>query len=156
MSKKIVLRKSLSLVMSFIMGALTAFVGSFLYRSGVEASIPWGLICSLLLIGLCAWIARDKAGRIGVGVTLFSTGLTVILLTVFAFPTGNILLVNIQGTWWTQNLNQLWQYGFLVIQLIIFALPSRWFSASRSTTGNKRDGKEDNRTRDSNEGFPSS
>lgn len=118
------------LMVTALSAVLAALIGAVAHRMGVQWGIPYGLVLSFLLLGVSTWLARARNGGIGVGLHLLVSGMVTMAITEMA--TGDRALIifgyNTDAySFLVQKAGIVWLLGMVAVQVVMLALPHRWF-----------------------------
>ncbi|PJM75208.1 alcohol dehydrogenase [Bifidobacterium simiarum] len=118
------------ILIALISGGVVGFVGSCAYRMGVPQNIPYGLVLSLLLVGISAWSARARSGSIGLGFHLVASGAVTWLLTETATTSRAMIIFGYKSDAYSfimQKAGVIWLLGMVAVQVVLVMLPDRLF-----------------------------
>lgn len=119
----------LAVAVTVISAFLVAFVGTLVHRAGLRSDIPLGLVLALLIVILSAWSSRMRLGVWGL-VLHFVVSAGVLWLLSSSYGGRTYLMVDgssIFPTWIGANASYVWMYGMWLVQMVMIALPGRWF-----------------------------
>lgn len=118
------------LVLVASMAVVFSVVGTFGHRLGAAYNVPYGLILSLALISIGAYVSRVLAGQWGLLVhATISTGVA----WFFAFTAHATSAVIVVGgsmftTFFSLRAAYIWLYGVFIVQTMVCILPQRLFN----------------------------
>ncbi|MBT1181153.1 alcohol dehydrogenase [Bifidobacterium sp. CP2] len=110
-------------------GAGAAFFGTLAHRMGASADIPYGLALAFLIIGLSTFCARARQGVTGLALHLIVSSITAWGLAVGGAGDDALVVAGFSTPmpFFSQHAGYIWLYGVIVVQVVMLALPSRWF-----------------------------
>ena len=123
------LSASKRLLVCLLSAVLVGAIGTAVHRMGAALNIPYGMVLSLVLVGLSAWSARARSGF---------GGLLLHFVVSCAVAWGFALIVKPQSalvatgspaftTYFSTEVWKYWLFGIIAAQVLIAFLPSRAF-----------------------------
>ena len=120
----------LRLLVTMVSAVIVGFVGTVAHRMGVPYNLPYGLVLSLMLIGISAWSARARSGSIGLGFHLIASGAVVWMITQAATTTRALVIFGYTTdaySFWMQKAGIILLLGMVAVQVILVMLSERLF-----------------------------
>lgn len=122
-------RVGVKMLITVLSGIAVGIIGTAAHRMGAAQNIPYGLVLAFLIVGLSAWCARSRSGVIGIGLHLIASSGAVWMMAMRG-PGGDAMLpvgFTIPLPFFSEYAAYIWLFGVTIVQMIMVALPSRWF-----------------------------
>ncbi|WP_133119554.1 alcohol dehydrogenase [Bifidobacterium primatium] len=110
-------------------GFIVGLVGSAAHRMGVPWNIPYGLVLSLLLVGISAWSARARCDGLGVGFHLIASGAAAMLIASHASNSRALIIFGYTSDAYSpimQKAGIIWLLGMVAVQVLVLVMPRQW------------------------------
>ncbi|OZG67433.1 alcohol dehydrogenase [Bifidobacterium eulemuris] len=123
------------IAVTLLAGAGAALIGTLAHRMGASSNIPYGLALAFVIMGLSAWCARARLGVSGLALHLIASSATAWGVAMSA-TSSNVLIVagfSSEMPFFSEHAGYIWLYGLIALQVVMVAMPRRWFTVPPRT-----------------------